>query len=346
MVKKIKIVITVIIIAILTFSTVYYFVLFGQKGNTEFTSETLEDYDGKNVSIIGVVNGIPVGVTYGYRMEDGVEWNGKLLSNVIVDFEANNIIPPANKKIQINGTVRALRYITEYDGRQHLVDSEGRLYDPTVIIAKEIRVIPEDELHFDYVYGEELMNRTGERISVNGTFWTAKGFNFISINGNHSKDTQLFLDTVSLYDQFINSTNGTVEGIIEKRILSFGDCMIPELRQVCGDHLIYGIRVESIKSITEKEKFIGKWTGEISNLSGTWNLTFYINGSLLSSYYVGIESSNIPPTWGQYKVEKGHVCLKLNDTSDFYCDEYNFSNNNTYLQTFYTRHFMLTKIQN
>jgi len=203
--KKTKIIIVGLIVVIILVSAIFYIALMNQKcincqeGTSEFCiGETLADCNGKKVSIIGVINSVPVGKFYGYDMADGVEWNGKLLSNVIVDFTNITKLVPLDKKIQINGTVRAIHYIVEDDGLQHLVDSEGRLYDPTVIVAEEIRELSEDEIHFDFIFGEELKDKIGEQIKINGTFWTAKGFDFIAINGNHSNDTRLFFDNETL----------------------------------------------------------------------------------------------------------------------------------------------------
>ena len=217
--------------------------------SSEFCTEnSLEDCDGKKVSIIGVINSIPVGKYYGYDMADGVEWDGKLISNVIVNIDTTKLTVPLGKKIQVNGTVRAMQYIDEADGLQHLVDSEGRSFDPTYIIAEEIRELSENEIDFDYIFGEELQDKIGERVILNGTFWSGKGTDLIAMDGDFSNSTRLFFENETLHEKFGSMDNGTVSGIIEKRIFSYGKCLEIEVRQVCGDHLVYGINVESIEN--------------------------------------------------------------------------------------------------
>ena len=212
--------------------------------------DTLEDCDGKKVSLIGVINSVPSGKNYGYDMEDGVEWNGKLLTDVIVSIDTTNFTVPLGKKIQVNGTVRAMRYIDENDGLQHLVDSEGRSFDPTYIVAEEIRELTEDEITIDVILGEELTDKLGENIVINGTIQRLKGFQLDAEYNNSKLLINLFTENDTMfYSEPPTGTNVTIHGRIEKEIWSYGECLEYEVRQRCGDYLVYGIYIDSIELI-------------------------------------------------------------------------------------------------
>ena len=101
---------------------------------------------------------------------------------------------------------------------------------------------------------------------------------------------------------------------------------------------------EQRKINDDTSKFIGRWTGEISNLSGLWNLTFLKNGSVLISYDVGLESLNMPAHWEKYEIKDKQLCLPIRPNIEPVCLNYEFSNNDTYLETTGDVHFMLEKI--
>lgn len=211
--------------------------------------DTLEDCDGKKVNLIGVINSVPGGKNYGYDLEDGVEWNDKLLSNVIVYIDTSKFTVPLGKKIEVKGTVQAMRYIDEEDGEQHLIDPWGKSYDPTVVIAEEIRELAEDEISIDQIVGEELAERLGENIVINGTIQRLKGFQLYAEYNDSKLLINLFTENnTMLYSEPSTGTNVTIHGHVEKEVWSYGECLEYEVRQRCGDYLVYGINIDSIES--------------------------------------------------------------------------------------------------
>jgi hypothetical protein len=213
------------------------------------SGETLEKCDGKRVCLIGVVNIEPAGKNYGYKMSDGVEWNDKIINGVIINSSQHNLKIPLAKKIEVKGIVHASREVKD-DGSQHLLGFEDRLYDPTVIVVEEIRELREEEISIDDIAGKELQDKIGKKLTINGLPILAKGF-YIAVDGNIENLVYLSIDyekdIYQIFQQYAyERKNVTVEGIVEKYIHSYGECMPEELRQRCGDYLEYGINLENI----------------------------------------------------------------------------------------------------
>ncbi|MCK4364563.1 MAG: hypothetical protein KAW45_00775 [Thermoplasmatales archaeon] len=253
--KKQYALIGIIVIAIILIGVTTFLILQNQEcvNCIDYSSgfcvgDTLEDCDGKKVSLIGVINSVPAGKNYGYDMSDGVEWNDKILPGVIVSIDTTKLTVPLGKKIQVIGTVQAMKYIEEDDGLQHLIDHEGRAYDPTVIVAEEIRELTEDEITIDEIVGEELADKLGENITINGTIQRLKGFQLDAEYNNSNLLINLFTENDTMfYSDPPTGTNVTIHGRIEKEIWSYGECLEYDVRQRCGDYLVYGINVENIE---------------------------------------------------------------------------------------------------
>ena len=213
------------------------------------SGETLEECDGKRVCLIGVVNIEPAGKNYGYEMSDGVEWNNNLIKSVIINSNQHNLKIPLAKKIEVKGIVHASIEVKD-DGLQHLLGFENRLYDPTVIVVEEIRELREEEISIDGIAGNELQDKIGKKLTINGIPILAKGF-YIAVDGDIENLVYLSIDykkdIYQIFQQYAyERKNVTVEGIVEKYIHSYGECMPEELRQRCGNYLEYGINLENI----------------------------------------------------------------------------------------------------
>jgi hypothetical protein len=104
---------------------------------------------------------------------------------------------------------------------------------------------------------------------------------------------------------------------------------------------VYQLQYEKEKEIY---RFVGKWTGEISNASGTWNFSFFKNSSVLISKYLGLESGNIPSHWEKYDIKNNLLYIQIYPHINPECLNYHFSKNDTYLETTGNIHFMLKKI--